>query len=148
MPLTAGIGFSVSNPQKFTLAFDFQREKWAGLKYPTMAGIFKDADSFAAGIEIKPWSARVANRFYQNWSYRAGFNYYSSYLKIKGQPIDGYSGTFGLGIPLRNQFSQINIAFEAGTKGTTSNGLIREKFILAHVNFTINELWFLSKRFY
>jgi hypothetical protein len=148
LPETLGGGLAISDAQRFTVAFDYQLQKWTGLKYPTMAGVFKDANNFAAGIEIKPWRSRVANRFYQNWYYRTGFNYYSSYLKINSQPINGYSATLGIGIPLRNQYSQLNIAFEAGTKGTTTDGLIREKFLLGHLNITINELWFVGKKFY
>jgi hypothetical protein len=147
LPETFGGGLAISD-QSFTLALDYQLQHWAGLKYPSMTGDFKNANNFAAGFEIKPWKLRVANKFYQNWNYRAGFNYYSSYLKINNLPIDGYSVTLGLGIPLRNQLSQINIAFEAGNKGTTSGGLIREKFLMAHLNFSVNELWFIGKTFY
>jgi hypothetical protein len=145
MPETMGGGIAISHSDRFTLALDFQLQKWAGIKYPTMTGAFKNADNYAAGIEFKPWNLRVGNRFYQNWTYRTGFNYYSSYLKINSQPVNGYSATLGLGIPLRNQYSQINVAFEAGTKGTTNNGLIRENFFMGHLNMTINEVWFLKR---
>ena len=147
LPETFGGGLSVSN-DNFTVALDYKLQHWAGLKYPTMSGVFKDAHNFAAGFEIKPWKSRVANKFYQNWNYRTGFNYSSSYLKINNLPIDGYSVTLGIGIPLRNQFSQINLSFEAGNMGTTSGGLIRERYVMGHLNFTVNELWFIGKTFF
>jgi hypothetical protein len=147
LPETFGGGLAIHNGS-FAVALDYQLQHWKGLQYPSMAGVFKDANNFAAGLEIKPWKTRVANKFYQNWSYRTGFNYNSSYLKINNQPIDGYSVTLGIGIPLHNQFSEINIGFEAGNKGTTSGGQIRERFLMGHLNFTINELWFIGKTFY
>jgi hypothetical protein len=113
-----------------------------------MKGIFEDAHNFSAGLEVKPWRARVANKFFQNWSYRTGFNYASTYLKINEQAISGYSATLGIGIPLRNQFSTINLSVEAGKQGTTHSGLIRERYIMGHLNFTINELWFIGKTFF
>jgi hypothetical protein len=147
LPETFGGGLAVGNPQ-LTLAVDYKLQKWGGLKYPSMIGVFKDAQSFSAGFDLKPWKTRVTNKFYQNWDYRAGFNYSSSYLKIKNNPVNTYSLTLGFGIPLRNQFSSINIAIEAGNQGTTSGGLIRERFIMGHLNFTVNELWFIGKTFF
>jgi hypothetical protein len=147
LPETIGGGLSLGN-ERFTAAFDYKVQKWAGLRYPSMMGIFKDAHNFSGGFEVKPWKPRVANKFFQNWNYRTGFNYSSTYLKINNQPIDSYSVTFGIGIPLRNQFSQINFSLEAGTQGTTRSGLIRERFLMGHLNFTINELWFIGKTFF
>ncbi|HPT30563.1 MAG TPA: hypothetical protein PLW67_01930, partial [Prolixibacteraceae bacterium] len=147
LPETLGGGFSFGN-DRFTAALDYKVQKWAGLRYPTMKGVFRDAHNYSAGIDVRPWRSRVANKFFQNWNYRTGFHYYSTYLKINEQPINGYGLTLGIGIPLRNQFSQINFSVEAGKQGTTNSGMIRERYIMGHLNFTVNELWFIGKTFY
>lgn len=148
IPETAGIGLMVSKPDIFTIAFDYQFQKWSGLKYPIMPGTFNDAQSFSAGIEMKPWKSSVSNRFYQNWTYRAGGNYCSSYVKIGSQVINRSGLNLGFGIPLPNRISVLNFAFEFGSQGTTSNNLVREKYILAHLNFSLNEFWFLKNKYY
>ncbi|HNX78297.1 MAG TPA: hypothetical protein PKJ24_00375 [Prolixibacteraceae bacterium] len=147
LPETLGGGLSFGN-DRFTAALDYKVQKWAGLSYPTMKGVFRDAHNYSAGIDVRPWRSRVANKFFQNWNYRTGFHYYSTYLKINEQPINGYGLTLGIGIPLRNQFSQINFSVEAGKQGTTNSGMIRERYIMGHLNFTVNELWFIGKTFY
>jgi hypothetical protein len=147
LPESFGGALAVSN-SKITLALDYQLQKWAGLKYPSMIGVFRNAQNFSAGVDLKPWKARVSNKFFQNWDYRAGFNFYSSYLQIKNNPVNAYGVTLGFGVPLRNQYSQINFAIEAGKQGTTANGLIRERYVMAHLNFTVNELWFIGKTFF
>jgi hypothetical protein len=147
IPETGGVGLAVSNPGKFLVAADYQMQKWSGLKYPTMAGNFIDAHMFSAGLEIRPWKERVANKYFQNWQYRIGANYNSSYLKIGGQNIKGFGVNLGFGMPLRNQESTLNFAIEAGKNGTSNHNLIEEKYILFHMNFSINELWFIKRVF-
>ena len=148
IPQTLGIGFSINEPGKFLLAVDYRTEKWAGLKYPVMSGGFVNAHNFLAGIEIRPWRESITNMFYQNWAYRLGASYNSSYLKLRNIVIGGYAVNVGAGIPLRNHGSTMNIAFEAGVNGTTANSLIRERYLLIHLNFSINELWFMKRKIY
>ena len=147
IPETGGVGFSVSNPGKFLVAADYQLQRWSGLKYPTMSGNFNDAHQFSAGFEIRPWTERVANKYFQNWLYRLGGNYNHSNLRIGGQNITGYGVNLGVGLPLRNQESTLNFAIEAGINGTRKHNLIQEKYILLHMNFSINELWFIKRVF-
>jgi hypothetical protein len=148
IPETAGIGLMASKPESFTLAVDYQIQKWEGIKYPVMPGAFRNAHSFSAGIEFKPWKMSVSNRFYQNWYYRAGGNYTSSYLNFGNRTINKAGVSFGLGIPLPGRISMMNIAFEAGTQGTSTRGLVRETYLLGHLNFSLNEFWFVKNKYY
>ncbi len=148
IPETAGVGLMISKPERFTLAFDYQLQKWSGLKYPVMPGTFNNAQSFSAGIEMRPWKMSVSNHFFQNWIYRAGGNYYSSYLKIGSEVINRFGFNLGFGIPLPSRISMVNFAFEAGSQGTINHNLIRERYLLMHVNFSLDEFWFLKNKYY
>jgi hypothetical protein len=148
IPETRGIGISIQNSGKYLLAVDYRTEKWAGLKYPTMSGNFMNAHSFSTGIEFRPWRESVTNVFYKNWAYRLGGNFNSSYLKLNNKVINEFALTAGIGLPLKGRESTMNIAIELGQNGTTQNGLLKERFLLLHLNFSINELWFIQKKFY
>ncbi len=148
MPETAGIGLMMSKPGKYLFALDCQYQKWGGLVYPNMPGKFVDAYNFAAGAELKPWEPSVSNKFFMDWLYRFGANYYSSYLKMGGEVIDRTGISFGFGIPLTNRISALNISFEAGKYGTTRRSLIRERYLLVHANMCINEYWFTKRKYY
>ncbi len=148
IPSNLGFGVAVSKPGRFTFAADYQIQKWAGLKYPTMPGNFSDARSFSAGIELRPWKESISNHFFQNCSYRIGGNYNLSYLTFGSNQITGFGLNLGIGMPFRNQESTINLAMEAGKTGTTRNYLVEENFLLFHLNISINELWFIKKKFY
>lgn len=148
IPENTGVGISIQNPDKYLIAIDYRTEKWQDLRYPNMSGNFVNSHNFLAGIEFEPWKESFTNNFYQNWTYRAGFNYNTSYLKIKNNTISGYAFDLGIGIPLKNRQSTMNVAFEIGSNGTTSDNLIKERYYLMHLNFSINELWFFKKKIY
>ncbi len=48
--------------------------------------------------------------------------------------------TFGLGLPVG--LSKINLGFEFGKKGTTSQNLIQENYFNLNIGLSLNDLWF------
>jgi len=51
---------------------------------------------------------------------------------------------FGLGLPVGN--SSINLGFEFGKKGTTSNGLIEENYFNLSVGLSLSDIWFKKRK--
>ena len=49
--------------------------------------------------------------------------------------------SFGLGLPLGRRLSNVNLGFEFGKKGTTSNNLIQENYFNLRVRFIIKCCW-------
>jgi len=43
-------------------------------------------------------------------------------------------------------FSNVNIGFELGSKGTTKNGLVKENFFNTFISLSLNDKWF-EKRY-
>ncbi len=46
-----------------------------------------------------------------------------------------------------NSFYKINFAAELGQTGTVANGLVKENYVTLHVNFVINDRWFMRYKF-
>lgn len=148
VPETYGIGFSMKKGPIVHVAGDYEFQKWSGLKYPIQKDVFLDSHRFAVGVESKPWGEIVTLDWYKKITYRIGANYKTSFLKINGTQINEKGITFGLGIPVKNIGSLMNFTVEVGQKGTVSNRLIREDYVLFHMNFSINEIWFKKRIFY
>ena len=53
---------------------------------------------------------------------------------------------FGVGLPL-NGYSNVNIGFEYGTRGNSESSLLKEKFWAMRVGFSLNDLWFVKRKF-
>ena len=54
--------------------------------------------------------------------------------------------SFGLGLPLGNRLSNLNLGFEYGKKGTTDNGLLEENYFNVRLSLSLNDLWFKKRK--
>jgi len=80
-------------------------------------------------------------------TYRAGFKYEKTGLIINSQSINDVGLTLGVGLPIAGSFSNINVGFELGKKGTTAAGLIQENYANLSVSFSLNDKWFVKTKF-
>jgi hypothetical protein len=79
--------------------------------------------------------------------YRGGFRYENTGLIINNLSILDRAVTFGFGFPLTGTFSNINVGFELGKKGTTNAGLIEENYSNISVGFSFNDNWFQRRKY-
>lgn len=79
-------------------------------------------------------------------TYRGGFRYENTGLLVFGQQINDYAMTLGLGLPLNGTFSNVNLGFEFGKRGTTNAGLIEENYTNISLGFTFNDEWFKRRK--
>ncbi len=56
--------------------------------------------------------------------------------------IDDFGISFGVGLPLGNQVSRLNLGFEFGKRGTTDNGLVEEEYFNFRLGLTLSNKWF------
>ncbi len=79
--------------------------------------------------------------------YRAGFRYEKTGLIIKNQSIDDVAATVGFGLPITGTFSNLNLAFEFGKKGTTAASLVQENYFNLRLSFSFSERWFIKRKY-
>ena len=79
-------------------------------------------------------------------TYRGGFRYENTGLLVFGQQINDYAMTLGFGLPLNGTFSNVNLGFEFGKRGTTNAGLIEENYTNISLGFTFNDEWFRRRK--
>ena len=80
-------------------------------------------------------------------TYRAGLKYEKTGLGINNESINDYSVSLGLGFPLSNLGSNLNIGVEMGRRGTTTAGLVEENYTNVFISLSINDKWFAKRRF-
>jgi hypothetical protein len=49
-------------------------------------------------------------------------------------------------LPLGNRLSNVNVGFEYGKKGTTSNGLLEENYFNFRLSLSLNDIWFRKRK--
>ncbi len=147
VPTKYGIGFALEYGKRFKAGFDYERRSWSeAKKYPNSLLETRDSERFSAGFEYLPYKNR-RDEGLKKFYYRLGFCYNKKYLIIDGKAINSKSINFGFGIPIKWERSMINLAFELGSLGTTSNGLIKENYGVLHINFTMSDIWFQKHKY-
>ena len=79
--------------------------------------------------------------------YRSGFYVEKTGLIINNQSINEIGMTFGVGIPIGDMFSNMNIAFEIGKRGTTKQNLVKENFMNLKMSLSLNDRWFIKRKY-
>ncbi|MDR0429906.1 MAG: hypothetical protein LBH58_05440 [Tannerellaceae bacterium] len=140
LPHSIGAGLSYVKQNKLTLATDFLYENWGQARIFDKTNDFKNRIRVAAGGEYIP---NYRNRAYFNQvRYRAGIHYSNSYLTINNSTYNEFGASVGLGLPLIDNRSFVNVSFEYVKIKPDSKRLIDQQHFRFTVNYTFNERWF------
>jgi hypothetical protein len=150
LPLSFGFGVGFKKGDKWIVGADVAFQNWNTYKAFNQSQGFKNSMRISMGMQLVPNSK--SDNYFKRIHYRCGVRYIETELKVKDIPLTEYAGSFGLGLPvgrnyLLQNFSMVNLGVEFGQRGTTTNGLIRERFFKATVGFTINDRWFARPKF-
>jgi len=145
IPQKIGLGIAFGIPNKLTITADYMMQDWTGAmsgeKHATTA-----SNSIHFGTEYIP-EYEALRGYHKLISYRLGAYYTNYYLMVNDYQLTDYGITFGVGLPVRTLKSSINLAFTAGTRGTTDYNLVKENYGIITFNVTLHDLWFRKRRF-
>jgi hypothetical protein len=90
----------------------------------------------------------TSTSYFNRVVYRAGVYYNQTSLELRGNQLNEYGVSLGVGLPLRKSLqSAVNIAFEFGQRGTTTDNLIKEQYARIVLGLTFNEVWFQKRKY-
>ena len=140
--LGAGIAFTKGF---FSAGFDFERSNWEDVQFKNAFIHTRNSNRYSLGIEFPSQGSKKGTT--GMIFYRLGGEFRESYITIDNTPINYRALTMGVGIPLNNWISVVNVSVELGQNGTTRNGLFRENFINLHLDLSFKDFWFAQKRY-
>lgn len=146
LPTSYGAGFMVGSSNRWFATADVNWQKWSEFRYLGNNPGLKDNLRVSVGGQFRP-AAVDMGKYYNRINYRAGFRFEQSYLEIKETRINDFGISFGVGLPMKKSRSTINIAVELGTQGTTENDLIKENYMRLTIGTSLQERWFLKRKF-
>lgn len=106
---------------------------------------YEDASSYALGAFITPDYDSFTS-YLKRITYRAGLRLDKTGMIINDVDINNFGITFGLGLPLDGSFSNLNLGFELGRRGTTRANLVEESYLKINVGLSLNDRWFLKRK--
>jgi hypothetical protein len=145
--LTFGTGLGELKKWAFGVQYSMQSSSDFGNRYQTSRNVkFEEANKFSVGGYYIPKYTSFTN-YLSRITYRAGFRYENTGLVINNISILDRATTFGLGLPINGTFSNINIGFEFGKRGTTNAGLILENYYNFNIGLSFNDRWFIKRKY-
>jgi hypothetical protein len=140
IPVAYGVGLAYQPSERYLLAADYYAQTWGDA---TFNGVDPPEvrNSFRVGIGGERLPERDASGWFSRLVYRVGFHYHSTYYNINGTPINEWVVTGGVAIPLFGD-ARFNTAFEYGSRGTTDNGLVKDRIFRMTFSLSLSEPWF------
>jgi len=148
--------------QKYNAGFGFgQDRRWfVGLEYTHQEASNFDAINFNNNIDLEFIESNQfkiggfyiprfnsPRNYFNRIVYRAGLRYNETGLEFRGESIDEFGISFGVGLPAGRYFTNINLGFEYWTRGTTADNLIQENYLSFYISLSFNDLWFQKPKY-
>ncbi|XZF14767.1 hypothetical protein ACTHGU_01380 [Chitinophagaceae bacterium MMS25-I14] len=146
MPATYSVGAQLI-ADKWTLNADYVYTNWSQYSNNNIVDtVTSSTYKVGVGAEYTPNPASLYN-YFQRVTYRIGGYYGSDYVSLHGNTINYYAVTLGASLPFRRSTDRLHVGMEFGTRGTESNGMIKENFFRFTLGISLNDKWFIKRKY-
>ncbi|MCR9181332.1 MAG: hypothetical protein NXH73_00245 [Flavobacteriaceae bacterium] len=146
LPSQYTLGFGIGEPRRWFVGGEYTLQETSNF---TNRAFTIDNVSFTNSSKYKLGGFYVPRHnalsgYFKKITYRAGVRYENTGLVINDEKINEFGISFGVGMPVGRLFSNVNIGFEYGNRGTTNNGLVKENFFNTIISLSLNDRWFIK----
>ncbi|MGB5238007.1 MAG: hypothetical protein WBM43_10780 [Flavobacteriaceae bacterium] len=148
IPTATSFGLGIGQDKKWFIGAEYTLQDFTSfqnLLIDTDNLVYTEASTMALGLHFIPDYASFTS-YLKRVNYRAGLRYDKTGLVLNGKEIENFGITFGLGLPLGGAFSNLNLGFELGRRGTTAAGLIEESYLKFGIGLSLNDRWFQKRK--
>ena len=150
-------GLSVSKDKKWFLGSQYSFAQSENFKndFVTQENIsYQNANSLSFGGYILPDYSSITD-YWKRIVYRLGFRSENTGIKIDNSLLKERVYSIGASFPMGGYysannvsgFSNLNIGFEFGSRGINSGSLIKENFWALRIGLSLNDLWFIKRKY-
>ena len=147
IPTTATVGLGYGQNMKWFLGLEYsyqQLSDYSNVFLEIDNLVYGDASTLALGGFYIPNSSSFES-YLSRITYRAGVRLDKTGMLINDKEVNDFGIPFGLGLPLKG-YSNLNLGFEVGRRGTTSADLIEESYFKVNVGLSLNDIWFRKRK--
>ena len=145
---TTKIGFGFGETKKWFLGVQRNSTKSANFSNDFFSRTnvdYRDAKQWSVGGFYIPNYASFTS-FWSRVVYRFGFRSEQMSLIVNNVPLTETGISFGLGLPL-GSLSNANVGFELSRRGEKESGLIRETMVAMRIGLSLNDIWFIKRKY-
>jgi hypothetical protein len=149
LPQKWALGLGIGDAKKWVFGADFTVQDVGKLynTYNTLDNVtYSKYQRYGFGGYYTP----TVNPFFsyaKRITYRAGFVYEKTGLIVNSTSINDIGMSLGAGLPITGSLTNLNLGLQFGKKGTTSNNLVQENYIIVNLGFSLNDKWFVKSKY-
>lgn len=147
LPASYSVGVQLYSADKWLVGVDIATADWS--QYRSFGATDSVADrtyKIAIGGEYTP-NAGSIYKYLNRVTYRLGFYYGKDYVELRNTSLNYYAITAGASLPFRRFSDRVHLGMEIGKRGVQSNGLIQENFFKFSVGMSLNDRWFVKRKY-
>lgn len=140
IPTTFTAGLGIGEEYRWMIGAEAGMQQFSSFSNPFLDGDnirYEDASSYALGGFWVPDYTDV-DAYFNRVTYRAGVRLDNTGFIVNEKPISNFGITFGMGLPVGFEYSNLNLGFEVGRRGTTMNSLVRESYFKVSIGLSFN----------
>ncbi|TXH55235.1 MAG: hypothetical protein E6Q89_07035 [Bacteroidia bacterium] len=147
LPSSFSIGAQVFTDKKWATGFDFTLSNYGQFRnFGMMDSVANNSYRIAVGGEYTPNSVSLYS-YLNRITYRIGAYYGKDYIQLRNTDLNYYALTLGASLPFKRSFDRVHLVMELGRRGTSTNGLIKSNFIKFSIGMSLNDRWFIKRKY-
>lgn len=145
--LSVGAGFGEVRKWLVGAELTFQGNSDLKNRFDDITGVvFENSTRYSIGGYFIP-NYNSFSSYFKKITYRGGLRFENTGMVIQNKSIEDFAVNFGLGLPLTGTFSNLNIGFEAGKRGTKYFNLIEENYFNLSIGLSFSDRWFVKRKY-
>jgi len=147
LPLTYTLGANLGG-DRWNVGVQYSNTNWSQYRNYGAADstIIDHTSRVSFGGEYTPNPGSIY-KYLPRVTYRLGFYYGTDYVYLRNTKLNYYAVTAGASLPFRRSTDRVHIAAEYGSRGTTTNNLIKENFFKFTLGISLNDKWFIKRKY-
>lgn len=148
LPTTSSLGLGIGKNKKWFIGAQYDKINNSRFinEFINQSSItYEDTSRFGFGGFYIPEFTSITS-YWKRIVYRFGYRSEGKGYRLNNQSIKENGITFGLGLPMAG-LSNTNVTFEIGKLGTKNNNLIEENYWAIRLGFSLNDVWFIKRKY-
>ena len=146
LPLCLGLGVTLKESTHWIAGADFSLQNWQDYSLFGIKDSLANSWRTSAGFQWTP-NDRSIKSYFNLVQYRFGAHFEQTYLQLKNSTLMDYGLSMGFGFPMKRVATTVQLAIEAGRRGTIANNLVELNYVKCTIGFTLNDRWFIKTKF-
>ena len=145
IPGRLGLGLSYEIGNRWVLGMDYFIRGNSESDQGNDGTRFSTSSKLAIGVQLIP-DVRSIKGYFLRSAYRVGVTFEEFPYSVDGEAPDDFGINFGSSLPLRS-FSNLDIAFTVGRRGSISSSSIQERYFEIAFGVAICDRWFQRRKY-